>query len=145
MKNRYTHALLAISLLAAPLQAYAAKDACVSLLVGAGYAAKMRIVSGQFSTEWSDSFPIGQTRCQSLDGVPIGNQYTVEVHAILGKTKSCTPSITHSAGEGSITFQAWGTTLNVHCEMPSSNAAFMLESGHEPNADGIKAKSTEGK
>jgi hypothetical protein len=128
MKTRNIVSLSASALfLIIPLQTYAAEDACVSLLVGAGYAAEMRIVSGDFKTDWSGSFPIGKTKCQSLDGVPVGKKFTVEVHAILGKTESCTPSITHSEGEGSITFQAWGTTLNVHCEMPSTTAAYLME------------------
>ncbi|KDM90449.1 hypothetical protein [Photobacterium galatheae] len=132
--------MAALCTLAVPLTAHAAEQACVSLLVGAGYAAKMRIVSGSFSTDWTSSYPIGKTKCQSLSEVPIGNTYTVQVKAILGKTKDCTPSIKHSAGQGSITFQAWGTTLNVHCEMPTSDAAYQAELGFEPNAEGIKAK-----
>jgi hypothetical protein len=122
-----------------PITVQAAEEACVSLLVGAGYAAKMRIKSGDFKTDWSGSFPIGKTKCQSLNGVPVGNKFTVEVHAILGESKDCSPSITHSQGEGSITFQAWGTTLNVKCEMPKSDAAVLSEGGHEANPDGIKA------
>lgn len=141
MKARNISVLTASTLfLLIPLRTYAAEDACVSLLVGAGYAAEMRIVSGDFKTDWSKSFPIGKTRCQSLDGVPVGKKFTVEVHAILGETKSCTPSITHSEGEGSITFQAWGTTLNVHCEMPSTTAAYLMESGEEPEGEEGKAE-----
>jgi len=124
-----------------PTQTYAAEDACVSLLVGAGYAAHMRIKSGAFKTDWSKSFAIGQTRCQSLEGVPYGKKFTVEVHAILGKKKNCSPSIEHSKGSGSITFQAWGTTLNVKCKMPTSNSGHVSGFGHTPNANGVKAKS----
>ena len=102
-----------------PGMAWSATEACVSLLVGAGYAAEMRIKSGDFKTDWSSSFPIGKTKCQSLSGVPVGGTYTVEIKAILGKTKNCSPSIVHSEGQGSITFQAWGTTLSPKCQMPS--------------------------
>lgn len=141
MRNHYKAMAFTLgALIVTPVQVHAAEEACVSLLVGAGYAAEMRIKSGDFKTDWSDSFPIGKTRCQKLDGVPVGNKFTVEVKAILGETKDCSPSITHSTGEGSITFQAWGTTLNVKCEMPSSDAAVLMESGHEASAEGIKAK-----
>lgn len=111
--------LVSAALFSTPMQAQAADSACVSLLVGAGYAAKMRIESGDFKTDWSKSFPIGKTVCQSLDGVPVGSPFTVQVQAVMGKTKACTPNITHSTGAGSITFQAWGTTLNVKCTMPT--------------------------
>lgn len=122
-----------------PGMAWSATEACVSLLVGAGYAAEMRIKSGDFKTDWSSSFPIGKTKCQSLSGVPIGGTYTVEIKAILGKTKNCSPSIVHSEGQGSITFQAWGTTLSPKCQMPSANANFLQDSNHEVNEDGLKA------
>lgn len=139
-KQHQAMAFVVGSLFIFPMQAQAAEEACVSLLVGAGYAAKMRIKSGDFKTDWSGSFAIGQTRCQSLEGVPVGNKYTVEVEAILGEKKDCEPSITHSTGQGSITFQAWGTTLNVKCKMPSSRDAFMEKPGHEASPEGIKAK-----
>ena len=110
---------LIISIFAYPQQAYAAESGCVALLVKAGYAAKMRIVSGDFKTDWSGSFPIGKTVCQSLNGVPIGKDFTVQVKALAGKTRDCTPSVKHSEGPGSITFEAWGTTLAPKCQMPT--------------------------
>ena len=97
---------LIISIFAYPQQAYAAESGCVALLVKAGYAAKMRIVSGDFKTDWSGSFPIGKTVCQSLNGVPIGKDFTVQVKALAGKTRDCTPSVKYSEGPGSITFEA---------------------------------------
>lgn len=118
----FASGLIASALLALPMQIYAADAACVALKAGAGYAAKMRIVSGDFKTDWTGSFPIGQTRCQSLEGVPVGSDFTVQVQAVLGKTKDCTPNIKHSEGAGSITFEAWGTTLNVKCQMPTVSA-----------------------
>jgi hypothetical protein len=104
--------------------AAAQSSACVSLLVGAGYAAKMRVVSGKFHTDWSGSFPIGKTMCQSLSGVGDGNPFSVEVSAILGQTKTCKPeNITRVASsKSSVTFQAWGTTLSVKCEEPNGEA-----------------------
>lgn len=102
--------------------AHAQANACVSLLVGAGYAAKMRVVSGSFHTDWSGSFAIGQTKCQSLSGVGDGQKFNVEVHAILGKTQTCSPSdVTRVASSSSnVVYQAWGITLNVKCAEPSS-------------------------
>ncbi len=119
MNHKLKALTLCSCLIFTPTLASAADRACVSLLVGAGYAAEMRIVSGNFKTAWSSSFPIGKTVCQPLQGVPFGQDYTVEVKAILGETKSCAPSVRQTQGPGSITFQAWGTTLNVHCEMPT--------------------------
>ena len=118
MNKKYILPLITTAIFALPMYSHAAEKACVSLLAGAGYAAKMQIVSGNFKTDWSGSFPIGKTQCQSLKGVPIGQEYTVKVKAILGETKNCTPSIKQAEGSGSITFQAWGTTLNVTCKMP---------------------------
>jgi len=118
MNKKCILALIISNIYTIPMYAHADDKACVSLLVGAGYAAKMRIVSGSFKTDWSSSFPIGKTICKSLTGVPLSQSYTVEVQAIAGQTKSCTPSIKHSVGPESITFQAWGTTGNVQCKMP---------------------------
>lgn len=100
--------------------AAAQAKACVSLLVGAGYAAEMRVVAGSFHTDWSSSFAIGKTVCQPLDGVSDGNKFSVEVHAILGKTKTCTPSdvVRVASSKSNVTYQAWGTTLSVKCEEP---------------------------
>ncbi len=131
--------LLLIILLSSPSVVLAATDTCVSLLVGAGYAAKMRIKSGDFKTDWSSSFAIGKTKCQSLNGVPIGGEFTVEIKAILGKSKNCSPSITHSEGSGSITFQAWGTTLSPKCKMPSTDAKHLDDANHKVNSEGVKA------
>ena len=105
-------------------QASAQANACVSLLVGAGYAAKMRVVAGSFHTDWSSSFPIGKTVCQSLKGVGDGVKFSVEVSAVLGETKTCTPSniARVAASPSNVVFQAWGTTLNVKCEEPSGEA-----------------------
>ncbi|MGD9584873.1 MAG: hypothetical protein AB7V26_14545 [Lysobacterales bacterium] len=126
-------------------QAHAQANACVSLLVGAGYAAEMRIVSGSFHTDWSGSFAIGQTKCQSLSGVGDGQQFSVEVHAILGKTKTCTPAnVTRVASSTSnVVYQAWGTTLNVKCEEPSVEANAEREAAAlNVNPAGKKAAAT---
>ncbi|MEA5470869.1 hypothetical protein [Spirulina sp. 06S082] len=109
--------------LAWPMQAHAYDKSCVSLLVGAGYAAEMRTeinISGNvLYTEWSGSFPIGKTECQDISFVPEGSTFVAQVHAILGETKPCNPTITQAGGVGSAVWQANGTTLNVKCNMPS--------------------------
>lgn len=116
-------AVLLLGAFASAVPAAAQSQACVSLLVGAGYAAEMNVTWSGGSTGWSSSFPIGQTKCQSLEGVPTGTQYTVKVYAILGKTQNCSPSLTKVSGGPNAVFQAWGTTLNVKCEMPGSSEA----------------------
>lgn len=130
-------------------QASAQSAACVHLLVGAGYAAKMRVVAGKFHTDWSGSFAIGSTKCQSLDGVADGQAFSVEVSAVLGETKTCKPeNVVRAAGsKSSVTFQAWGTTLSVKCEEPSAaDNAERDAAARTSNADGEKAaKSLDGK
>lgn len=153
MFSRTRSVLAALVLLAANLwpasQAAAQSAACVQLLVGAGYAAKMRVVSGKFHTDWSGSFAIGSTKCQSLNGVGDGQPFSVEVSAVLGETKTCKPAnIVRVAGsQSSVTFLAWGTTLNVKCEEPSAEEnAERDTAARTPNAEGEKAaKSLDGK
>jgi hypothetical protein len=95
----------------------AQNQACVFLKPGAGYAAEMRVVSAGWQTEWSGSFAIGGTKCQPLANLSAGTAYTVEVKAILGQTKSCTPQVPYNPQyTGNITYFASGTTLNVKCE-----------------------------
>lgn len=125
--------------------ASAQSSACVHLLVGAGYAAEMRIVYGNLHTDWSSSFAIGSTKCQSLDAVPDGSTFTVEVHALAGETKKCTPeNVTRSAAsKSSVTFQAWGPTLGVKCQEPGSTEnAEMTQAAKTPNPEGAKAASS---
>jgi hypothetical protein len=111
-------ASLAVALPGAPARAQS--NACVHLLVGAGYAARMRVVAGSFHTDWSGSFPIGKTKCQSLEGIGDGIAFSVQVKAILGKTKTCEPSQIKrvAASPSSVTFGASGTTQDVHCREP---------------------------
>lgn len=129
-----------------PAAAHAQNSACVNLLVGAGYAAKMNVYWSGGSTGWSGAFAIGQTKCQSLSGVPVGAQYTVEVYAILGKTVDCNPHpLTKVNGGPNAVFNAWGTTLNVHCEMPDTGTAVeaeMNKAGRTPSAKGAAAAKT---
>jgi hypothetical protein len=112
-------AALALALSAAP--AAAQDNACVNLLVKAGYAAKMRVVWTGGQTEWSGSFAIGQAKCASLSGVPAGATFSVELKAILGKTITCSPSdVTYNPSVPSnVVYNAWGTTLSPKCEQPN--------------------------
>lgn len=122
--------------------AAAQQSACVSLLVGAGYAAWMRVVSGSYATDWSDSFPIGQTRCKSLSAIADGQPYTVQISAVLGSSKvPCQPAEMKrvASAPGSITYQAWGTTLSVKCQMPSSEAASGADTSTKATEAGLAA------
>lgn len=95
----------------------AQQSACVFLKVGAGYEAEMRVTSASWETPWSGSFPIGSTKCQPLANLASGASYTVEVKAIMGQTKSCTPQVPYNPQyTGNITYFASGTTLSVKCE-----------------------------
>ncbi|MCX5812315.1 MAG: hypothetical protein NT178_07195 [Proteobacteria bacterium] len=95
----------------------AQQQACVFLKPGAGYAAEMRVTSASWETPWSGSFAIGGTKCQPLTNLKSGAAYTVEVKAILGQTKSCTPQVPYNPDyTGNITYFASGTTLSVKCE-----------------------------
>lgn len=128
-------ALLGPALLAGqPAQAQSA--ACVNLLAGAGYAAWMGVKFGD-SFYWSDSFPIGQYRCVKLpvSGMVDNAPYTVVVSAVLGSSKvECkqTPSPFNSKDTNSVVYNAWGTTLNVSCQMPQASASAVAVKGNEP-------------
>jgi len=145
---RYVHrSLLALLAFSAGTLGFAGvaaaqANACVSLLVGAGYAAKMRVVSGSFHTDWSDTFAIGKTKCQPLAGVGNGKPFSVEVSAVLGKTKTCTPDnvIRVEASTSNVVYQAWGSTLSVKCEEPSATANAERDAATmSVNPDGKKA------
>lgn len=119
---------------AAPAQAQSA--ACVNLLAGAGYAAWMGVKFGD-SFYWSDSFPIGQYRCVKLpvSGMVDNAPYTVVVSAVLGSSKvECkqAPSPFNSKDSNSVVYNAWGTTLNVSCVMPTASANAEAVKGDEP-------------
>lgn len=122
--------------------ASAQQSACVYLQPGAGYAAWMRVVSGSYSSDWSDLFPIGQYRCQSLASIGDGQPFTVQVSALLGSSKVvCTPDNVKrvASAPGSLTYLASGTTLNVHCSMPSTEAADSADSSPNPSKAGLAA------
>ena len=103
--------------------ATAQTSACVHLQVGSGYAAEFTVSFAGATIGPSATFDIGQTQCLPLDAVPNGIPFNVNVHAILGDTITCTPmSIPRSASlPVSITFNASGTTLNVHCDAPTAD------------------------
>jgi hypothetical protein len=113
----------ALLLVLAATSAQAQQSACVMLKVGAGYQAEMRIVSGNWQTPWSDKFDIGSTKCQQMANLAAGATYSVEVKAVMGETKGCTPQVPYNPSyQGSITYLASGTTLGVHCTLPSGEA-----------------------
>jgi hypothetical protein len=122
--------------------ASAQQSACVYLKPGAGYAAWMRVVSGGYSSEWSDLFAIGQYRCQSLGSIGDGQPYTVQVSALLGSSKvACTPDNVKrvASAPGSVTYLASGTTLHVQCSMPSQEDAASADSSPTPSKEGLAA------
>src|SRR5690606_29112745 len=97
---------------------------------------------------WSDSFPIGQHRCIGLpvSGMVDGAPYSVVVSAVLGSSKvPCTPdpSPYSSANKSSVVYNAWGTTLNVHCAMPTAaEAKTDADAAVKPSDEGLKALET---
>jgi hypothetical protein len=103
-----------------PKPAHAVESACVVLLVGAGYAAQIRLHAGDWATPYSRTFPVGKTECFDLSRVKNSELFVVDVKAKLGRTVSC-PAIIKSPGKGSITFQAYGTTLKPKCVESRSN------------------------
>ena len=117
-------------------------QACVSLLVGAGYAAQMQVCQGtpgglNLCQSWTGTFPIGQTRCQPLV-MAVGQSFYVNNHAWWGDTVVCSPAPqTRSDFSGSVTFQAWGTTLSPKCQMPASDAPdAQMKASSAPSAEG---------
>ena len=98
---------------------WAQSSACVFLKTGSGYAAKMRMKYGTTTTEWSGSFAINEYKCQSLADVVDGTTVEVQVHAIAGNDKACGSFVLAKASTTSVTYLASGTTLNVHCSMPT--------------------------
>jgi hypothetical protein len=115
-------ALLLIAL-AAP--AAAQSEACVHLQVGSGYAATMQINFEGGVIGASPSFAVGQTQCLPLSAVADGTNYSVQVNALLGESVVCTPqNITRCALIPiAITYNASGTTLNVHCDSPTAGSS----------------------
>ena len=112
----------AIVILGLDASASAQTKACVYLEPGAGYAAKMRVKWGTNSqTDWSGKFAIGKYGCVDLSSIATGTPYTVEVQALAGRTKSCTPTNEVKVdGNFNIVYNAWGTTGNVKCKMLGS-------------------------
>ena len=111
----------AVLLIALASPAAAQSEACVHLQVGSGYAATMSVIFGDATIGPSDTFDVGQTQCLSLADVPDGEDFSVLVNAILGDSETCTPANIPRAAAlpVAITFNASGTTLNVHCDAPT--------------------------
>jgi hypothetical protein len=145
MKSKHSLAslllLIGLVIVSSSRPVFAQSSACVNLLVGAGYAAYVEVVWQGGSTGWSSSFPIGKTKCQPLSGVPVGTAYTVKVAAMAGKTVDCSPKdIVKTASGNNPVFNAWGQTLNVHCEMPGNEASMSeMDKASTPSAEGKAA------
>ncbi|MGB7045484.1 MAG: hypothetical protein WBD65_11435 [Methylocella sp.] len=93
---------------------------------------------------WSPSFAIGQTQCIKLpvSGMVNGAPYTVVVSAVLGSSKVlCTPppSPYSSSDTNTVSYNAWGTTLNVKCQMPGGGAAAAGAAAITPSKEGLEA------
>jgi hypothetical protein len=93
---------------------------------------------------WSGSFPIGQTRCIGLpvSGMVNGAPYNVVVSAVLGSSKVvCTPppSPYSSSDTNSVSYNAWGTTFNVTCEMPGAGTGVAVDVGATGSKEGLDA------
>ena len=117
--------------------------ACVNLLVGAGYAAWMGVKFGD-SIYWSPSFAIGQNQCVKLpvSGMVNGAPYSVVVSAVLGSSKvpcTPTPSPYSSNDRNSVSYNAWGTTLNVTCQMPGLGEMGAAEAPITPSKEGLES------
>jgi hypothetical protein len=111
----------AVLLIALASPAAAQSEACVHLQVGSGYAATMSVIFGDATIGPSDTFDVGQTQCLSLADVPDGEDFSVVVNAILGDSETCSPANIPRAAAlpVAITFNASGTTLNVHRDAPT--------------------------
>jgi hypothetical protein len=145
LSSRYGIGVLCFGLVSAALSpaAFGQQQACVSLLVGAGYAAQMQVCqgtpggTGNLCGDWTGTFPIGQTQCLPLT-MAVGQQFFVNMHAWWGNTIVCSPApTTRSDFSGNITYQAWGTTLGPSCQMPSSSeSADQEKAGGTVNSEG---------
>lgn len=94
---------------------HAEDQACVTL--HASYAAKIRLTMNDEHDNWSDSFSVGSTKCKHLDGfVPVGEEYTVEVKAVLGESKHCQPHRVRQQGPGTAHWVAHGSVQHVRCD-----------------------------
>lgn len=127
------------SVIATP--AFAQSTVCVYLRPGAGYAARMSIMSSDFQSNPSNVFEIDQTMCQPLDGVADGVMYSVVVKAVAGESRFCSPTNQPRAvsNTATITFVARGTNLNVKCEQQTAPPGTEATGAAPvPDADGAK-------
>ena len=103
-----------------PINVYAEDKACVYLESGAGYAAKIRLMHNGEADSWSDSFPIGQSKCVSLQGIPVGDKYTIQLGAVASwTTQDCTPTRTRAKELGTMNYSATGTLFSFSCHSSS--------------------------
>jgi len=103
-----------------PMQAYAFDDSCIQHILSSGLVVKMRtqihFTDPPVYTEWTELFPIGQTRCQDISFVPSGIDFVAQVQAVLGDTKTCTPTVTQTDGSDAATWSVLGSD-ELMCQM----------------------------
>lgn len=107
--------LVAMAVLCTATPAAAQSAVCVYLQPGVGYAAQMRAISTNFDSGWSDTYAVDNWRCAKLAEVPHGNTVKLEVHAILGETKTCASFTRDAKNTATVTYFATGGTLSVRC------------------------------
>ena len=113
-------------LLALAAPAAAQSEACVHLQVGSSFTATIQAIAGDGTTSGpSGAFAPGQTQCLKLDAIGAGVAFTVSVRAISGGGAACNPSGIPRAANlpAAVTFNASGTTQDVHCVAPTAATA----------------------
>jgi len=103
---------------------FAQEKVCVNLLVGAGYAAKLKVWVNWKLVKETGSFAIGQQKCITLSelapagtSITPGTRIVTSIQAYLGQEKACTPAPFYYDPKrvDNVIYNAWGTTLNVKC------------------------------
>ncbi|HSR52512.1 MAG TPA: hypothetical protein VLV83_16935 [Acidobacteriota bacterium] len=88
-----------------------------------GFVMKFRVKWDGGESGWTDTYPIGQTKCLDLSNfnIPDGAECWPEVHAELGKSKECSDKVAYQTGSGDVaTYKVSGTTLDIHCHLEGS-------------------------
>ena len=111
--------LIVTSILYIPLHVHAEDHACVNIKFGAGFTAKMRVKSASYTSDWSGKFNVSETHCQSVENIPVGEEYHVDVKATAGHEETCSPKVIRNGNPGSFGWRTWGTTLSVKCKAPT--------------------------
>ncbi|HYK04669.1 MAG TPA: hypothetical protein VE974_23150 [Thermoanaerobaculia bacterium] len=81
--------LVGLAVLFMPASASAQSKVCV--YAQHGYSAQARVVSGDWSSDWTRVFDIGSGQCIDISNLADSAKYRIEVQAIGGGAKECTP------------------------------------------------------